>query len=204
MGFIRYGYALGAQQQHDANKTQVTIQTLRNGYLKGADSDATTLVRESQARQTSKAAKAMGALQFAIWAKQCSDSKCIHDLHALLFFEMWEMEAEQKQHPDESTLDVLKKVGPEICRCRKQIIDDLQRACQNAVVLAASVSPTPQRPIRSPHHGATLRRPVDAIAPTGPIPVAPIRRTPAPTSIPTSTLCLFNNGPASWATRLCA
>jgi len=199
LGFIRYGYALGAQQQHDANKTQVTIQTLRNGYLKGADSDATTLVQESHARQTSKAAKAMGELQFAIWAKQCSDSKCIHDLHALLFFEMWAMEAEQQQHPDDSTLDVLKKIGPEFATAAKQIIDDSKARAKAKLLVALSLpvlSPTPQRPIGMlPPAGATLRPPMGAIAPRAPIQVAPIRRMPAPAVVPTSTLCLFNNGP---------
>jgi len=188
IGFIRYAYALGAQQQHDANPAQVTMQTLRNGYLKGADSDAKTLVQESHARQTAKVGKAIADLQFAIWAKQCSDSQCIHDLHGLLFFEMWGMEAEQQQHPDESTSDVLQKVGPEFAAAAKQIIDDSKARAKAKVLVKLSAPvlvPTPQRPLK-------MLPPAGAVAP---IRVGPIRRVPGRTSVPTSTFCLFNSGP---------
>ncbi len=203
IGFIRYGYALGAQQQHDANPTQVTIQTLKDGYLKGADKDATTLVQEAQARQTAKVAKAIADLQFAIWAKQCSDSRCVHDLHGLLFFEMWAMEAEQQQHPDESTFEVLKKIGPEFAKAAKQIIDDSKERAKAKLIFKlppAVLSPTPLRPMRLLPSGR-MQELIDNPPKRSSAPPAPGRHAPiylAPAIVPaTSTLCLFKNGPRS-------
>ena len=121
VSFIRTGYALGAQQRHAQNPS-LTFQAIKSSYLVGADADAKVLVDESQARQTKVASNSFAALQFAIWSNRCSDSLCIHNLHGILFFEVWEMNAEQQQHPDESTQQIIAKVGQQYAVAAEQEI----------------------------------------------------------------------------------
>ena len=100
----------------------MTFQAIKSSYLVGADADAKVLVDESQARQTKVASNSFAALQFAIWSNRCSDSLCIHNLHGILFFEVWEMNAEQQQHPDESTQQIIAKVGQQYAVAAEQEI----------------------------------------------------------------------------------
>ncbi len=109
--FIRQGYIYGALHKYDANTALKVSDPVIVTYLKGAQGEATNMINESQARQTTSAIKSFSTFWIAWWSKQCSDKICLDKVKGIAFFAQLEAISLQKQNPDWSTGEVIGVVG---------------------------------------------------------------------------------------------
>lgn len=119
--FVRLGTILSARQKHNANGS-LTMASFAGSFAQ-AESQAKELVTDSQIRQTQKASNSFGILAQAVWSKRCSDKICLDKVKGITAFYVLEINAQQKQHPEKSTQQILGEVGKKFAPVYQAEID---------------------------------------------------------------------------------
>lgn len=142
--FVRQGTIYSGRHKYAANNNVTMTDML--GDIAEAQSQAKQLVDEAQQRQTATAAKSFGVLIQAVWSKQCSDKICLDKVAGIVKFEVLEMNAQQKLHPDMSTTEILGQVGKIYAPIYQKEID----ASKARAAAAAAAAPPAVKTMRAP------------------------------------------------------
>lgn len=124
---VRLGTVLKGKQAADAAKEAkakpVTMADLQGNFAQ-ANSQANTLVQESQLRLTQKASKGWAILYQAVWSKRCSDVPCINEITQLTDQMAQTAVTLQQQQPDEGSLQIQGQAGKLFLPKFQKAIDD--------------------------------------------------------------------------------